>query len=52
LKQPKQTDLFQNDPKQTKNGLKNIKSTQKTLSFQLQFPKQTKTKQKMAPKIK
>ena len=33
LKQLKQTDLFQNEPKQTENGLKNIKSTQKTLFF-------------------
>ena len=39
--EPKQTDLFQNEPKQTENGPKNSNSTQKMLSFQLQFPKQT-----------
>ena len=49
---PKKTDLFQNEPKQTENGLKIIISTQKTFSFQLQFPKQTETKWKMAPKLK
>ena len=43
MKQPKQTDLFQNEPNQTENGLKNSNSTQKTLSFQLQFPKQIET---------
>jgi len=36
--------LFQNEPKQTKNDLKNSNSTQKMLSFKLQFPKQTKKK--------
>ena len=34
--------MFQNEPKQTENGLKNSNSTQKMLCFQLQFPKQTK----------
>jgi len=43
LKQPKQTDLFQNELKQTENGLKNSNSTQKSLSFQLQLTKQTET---------
>ena len=52
LEQPKQTDLFQNKPKQTKNGLKDIKSTQKPLTFQLQFPKQTETERKNGTKNK
>ena len=30
---PKQTDLFHNEPKQTKNGLKNSNSTQKNALF-------------------
>jgi len=41
--------LFKNEPKQTKNGLKNIKNNQRKLSFQLQFPKQN---EKLAPNIK
>jgi len=52
LNQPKQTDLFQTEPKQTEIGLKNTKRTQKMTSFQLQFSKQTETKQKMALKTK
>jgi len=50
LKQPKQKDLFQNEPKQTKNVLKNIKSTKKNTLFPAAVSNNK--KQKMAPKLK
>jgi len=49
---PKQTDLFQNELKQTKNGLKNSNSTQKSSLSSCSFRNKTKNGSKTEIKTK